>query len=397
MLNNMVRKIVCMIRPLEGVRVLDLTTMPPWGYATLILSELGAEVIKIEQPSVGDATRRFPPFKRDVSLLHLMINRGKKSVALNLKSETGREVLYKLCRISDVLIEGFRPSTTMRLGIDYGTVRKINDKMIYCSITAFGQSGQYSSVPAHDLNVMALTGALSMTRQSDGKPIIPGILLADFATALFASLSIVSSLLERERTGKGKHIDVSMAEGVFPFMVIFIADFLGSGLTPHSGEHLLMGGVPCYNIYETKDGRYVTLGMPVEKHLWQKFCEAVGREDLTDKQYEKDAINELRRLFKTKTREEWIRDLFFKIECFAPMLELEEALSGDLVKEKEVLLELEDPYLGKVPIFSVPLCIRSKILEMRSPKLGEHTEETLLMLGYSREEIKSLRELGVIG
>ena len=383
------------MRPLSGVRVLDLTNMPPWSYATLLLAELGAEVIKVEQPGVGDVSRKLA-MRSDVSILHLIVNRGKKSIAINLKSKAGRNIFYKLCQVSDIVVVGFNPATTRRLGIDYESIKKLNKQIIYCSISAFGYEGKYANLSAHDINIMALTGALSMMKQESGKPIIPGVLLADFATALTAVIGILTALLERQVSGKGKNLDVTMVESVFPFMSLFIADYLASGKVPRSGEHVLMGGMPCYNIYETKDGRYITLGIPLEHHMWEKFCKTVGREDLIEKQYDSKATEELRRLFKTKSLKEWVEILYSSVECFAPVLELDEALKSELVAERRIVFSKDYPNLGPVTILSTPSCIRSGETLTHAPELGENTEEILRMLGIHDEEIAALKREGAI-
>ncbi|MDJ0269735.1 MAG: CoA transferase [Aigarchaeota archaeon] len=383
------------MRPLSRVRVLDLTNMPPWSYATLLLAELGAEVIKIEQPGVGDTTRKLA-IRGDVSILHLIVNRGKKSIAINLKSKAGRDIFYRLCQVSDIVIIGFNPSTTRRLGIDYESIRKLNERIIYCSISAFGYGGKYSGLSAHDINIMALTGALGMMKQENGRPIVPGVLLADFATALTAVLGILSALLERQVSGRGKQLDITMFESVFPFISLFIAEYLASGKVPRGGEHVLMGGLPCYNVYETKDGRYITLGMPLEPHIWEKFCKTVGREDLIEKQYDSKATEELRQLFRTKSLEEWVEILYSKVECFAPVLELDEALKSELVAERDIVFSKDYPNLGPVTILSTPSCIRSEEITAHAPELGEHTEEVLRMLGMGNEEITALKREGAI-
>lgn len=384
--------------PLEGIRVLDLTIMPPWAYASLLLAEMGAEVIKIEQPGVGDVTRRLAIREDGVSVLHNMLNRGKKSIALNLKSRTGVEIFYELCKISDVLIEAFSVSTTTRLGIDYERVRKINERLIYCSITSFGQNGKFSNLPAHDINVLALTGALSLLRGGDGKPVVPAVFIADFATAYMSVLSILAALIKRQKTGKGTHIDVSMAESVLPFILPMIADYIASGKKPELREHLFMGGAPCYNVYGTSDGRWITLGMPVEKHIWSKFCEAINRPDLIERQHDREVVEELQELFKSKPLNEWLKALYFKVECISPVTEPDEVIDSDIVKEKGAFVEYGVKGSGGMPMYMAPLCLRGDIELGRAPELGENTDELLSkLLGFDWERLKKLREEKVIG
>ncbi len=381
--------------PLEGVRVLDLSTMPPWGYATLILSELGAEVIKVEQPGRGDYTRSAPPAKNGLSYLHLAINRGKKSIALNLKNEMGRMAFYRLCRTADVVVENFKPGVVERLGIDYNSLNKINPRIIYCSITAFGHGSIYSKIGAHDINVLSLTGALHMLSDEGGKPVLPGLLISDFATALFAVVGIATALYERERTGRGKMLEITMFESVFPFMLPWLAEYFFEGRVLGSGEHFLRGGSASYNVYSTRDGGKVTVGIPLEKSLWRRFCELLGRMDLTEKMTSREALKELQRFFLSKTLEEVLKELFLKADCLTPVHDLGQAVQSELSRARGVFAEFEVQAIGKVPLLTIPKGLGA-LGRSGWPELGEDTEPILKELGYSGEEIELMRKSGAV-
>ncbi len=382
--------------PFEGIRVLDLSTMLPWGYATLILSELGAEVIKVERPGQGDYTRAIPPAKNGLSYLHLAINRGKRSIALNLKNEMGRMAFYRLCRTADVVVENFKPGVAERLGIDYATLSKINYRIIYCSITAFGHNSIYSKIGAHDINVLSLTGALHMLSDERGEPLLPGMLIADFATSLFAVVGITTALYERERTGRGKRLEITMFESVFPFMLPWLAEYFFEGRVLGPGEHLLRGGSASYNVYRTRDGGKVTVGIPMEKNLWKSFCELLGRTDITEKMFSREALEELQKFFLSKTLEEVLKELLFKADCFTPVYDLGQAVQSELSKERGVFAEFEVEGIGKVPLLTIPKGLGA-LGKSGWPELGEDTEPILRELGYSREEIELMKRSGALG
>lgn len=262
--------------PLEGVRVLDFSTLLPGPLATLILAEAGAEVTKIERPGRGDDLRSYKTAFGPSSVSFALLNRGKASLAVDLKSPEGRERLLPLVREADVLVEQFRPGVMDRLGLGYGDVCGINPGIVYCSITGYGQSGPRSHVAAHDLNYVSEAGLLGLVRGADGAPVLPHALLADIGGGAYpAVMNILLALLGREKTGEGAHLDVSMSDNVFPFLYWALGNGTAAGDWPEPGAELVTGGSPRYNLYRTADGEYVAAA-PLEDHFWRNFCDTIG-------------------------------------------------------------------------------------------------------------------------
>ena len=264
--------------PLEGVRVLDFSTLLPGPLATLILAEAGAHVTKIERPERGDEMRSYAPKFGTDSVNFALLNRGKESVELDLKSPEAGKVLRPLIERADVLVEQFRPGVMERLGLGYDQLLEINPRLIYCSITGYGKEGPRAGVAAHDLNYVAEAGLLGLTAGADGAPPIPQVLLADIGGGAYpAVMNILLGLLQRERTGEGAHLDVSMSDNVFTFLYWALGNGTAAGDWPEPGGELVTGGSPRYNIYRTSDGRYVAAA-PLEEHFWQNFCDLLELE-----------------------------------------------------------------------------------------------------------------------
>ena len=252
---------------LDGVKVLDLTRMVPGPFCTMILADFGADVIMIEQPGGPALGQRRKNFH---------IDRNKKSIILNLKDRQAKDILYRLASDADILVEGFRPGTVEKLGIDYKHLEKINPGLIYCSISGYGQTGPYSSRVGHDINYMALSGILSLTGKRNETPIIPGTQVADVAGgSLMATIAILVALHHREKTGQGQYIDISMVDGALSLGPISFWEYFSTGKAPEREGHRYLGAVPCYNVYETKDGKYVSIGA-VETTFWVTFCRMGG-------------------------------------------------------------------------------------------------------------------------
>ena len=265
--------------PLEGIRVLDFSTLLPGPLATLILAEAGAQVIKIERPERGDEMRSYTPEFGADSVNFALLNRGKESVEVDLKSPGAGEVLRPLIERADVLVEQFRPGVMERLGLGYGELYEVNPRLIYCSITGYGKEGPRAGVAAHDLNYVAEAGLLGLTTGSDGAPAIPQALLADIGGGAYpAVMNILLGLLQRERTGEGAHLDVSMSDNIFTFLYWALGNGMVAGDWPEPGAELVTGGSPRYNIYRTADGRYVAAA-PLEERFWQNFCDLLELED----------------------------------------------------------------------------------------------------------------------
>ncbi|WP_332898951.1 CaiB/BaiF CoA transferase family protein [Haladaptatus sp. CMSO5] len=383
---------------LSGIRVLDLTRLLPGPYATQLLADLGADVIKVEDTGAGDYARAMPPLTDEgIGAVFDGVNRGKRSVAINLKADAGREAFYKLVEHADVVFESFRPGVTDRLGIDYDTLTEYNPKLVYCSLSGFGQTGPLADAVGHDLNYIGLAGLLDMTREDEtAKPQIPGYPTADMAGGLFCAFSIVSGLLSRELGSGGSYVDVSMADVVLSFSHALAAPAF-DGETPRPGETSLTGGYPWYDVYAAKDG-YVTLAA-LEPKFWEAFCEAVGRPDLvavhgTTDPAERDALREeLSNLFAGKTRDEWVEQLADVDAAFGGVYTLSEALDHPQLASRGIIRRPED---GRPRIGFPAVTDRTRDTDESLPEQGEHTEAVLRDVGFSPFNIDTLRRDGVI-
>jgi len=349
------------VSSLDNVIVLDLTRLLPGATATAYLAQNGADVIKVEQPGDGDYARAIAPE------VFAATNRGKKSVSIHLKDPRGRDLLLRLVAKADILIEGFRPGTMARLGLSYDALREINPRLIYASLTGYGQRGPYASLAGHDINYLALGGALSLNL-----PVIPGIQIADLAAgAMQAVIEILLALLERARTGAGRYLDISMLAGVQSFLTVPLAEHRGTGREPQSGDEILSGRYACYNIYQASDGRWLAVGA-LEPKFWAELCRRLGCEDLVPLQF---AGGEMRgrvkeriaAIFRTRTAEEWFESLRAFDCCVTPVRTI-----------SEVAAEL--PGNGS----------------LAAPRLGEHTRPILRSCGVADDELDQLERGGVI-
>lgn len=366
---------------LKGVKVLDLSNLLPGPMCSLFLADLGAEVIKIESLK-GDFMRSISSNKNKTPYFS-SLNRNKKSIALNLKTSEGKYIFMKLAKNADVIIESFRPGKVDSLGIGYNNVKKINPRIIYCSITGYGQKGFYKDKAGHDLNYSALSGLLDVLFQ---KPAVPGVQIADVGCALTASFSIVSSLFYREKSHEGNYIDVSIFRSIFPLMSIHIAQ------KSLSGKKTVLSGAPCYNVYETKDKRFVSLGA-IESKFWQSFCNAVKRKDLLQRQFDNSIFEVMKIFFKGKTMDEWLK-LNEKYDfCCEPVRKIEEIIKDKSLKNRNILIELDGITQASMP---VEFSSFGKINYARAPKIGEHTEKILRSIGYNDNVIKKLKIKSVI-
>jgi crotonobetainyl-CoA:carnitine CoA-transferase CaiB-like acyl-CoA transferase len=391
------------MRTLEKVRVLDLTRLLPGDYCTMLLGDMGAEVIKVEEPGLGDYIRWVPPLINGQGVSHLMLNRNKKSMKLNLKSEKGKEVFSKLVERSDVIIECFRPGVVKRLGIDYESVSKVNQRIVYCSMSGYGQDGPYRDLPGHDVNYIGYGGVLGITGPSGGAPVIPGVQIADLTTGLMTVTAILAALLARERMGKGQYIDVSFLDAVASLVVLPAAFYVGDGKSPKRGGWLLNGGFPCYNVYEVKDGNYITIGC-LEEEFWANLCKALGVTDFIEHQYTtddaklKEMFQILKKIFKTRTLKEWIKFLSKEDVPCGPVYDMNEVFKDPQILHRKMVVEVEYPGVGKIKQLGTPMKFSGTPCKITSPppSFGEHTEEILKWLGYAEKEILNMHQEGAI-
>ncbi|TYL37337.1 CoA transferase [Natronococcus pandeyae] len=385
---------------LDGIRVLDLSHLLPGPYATQLLADSGAEVVKVEPIDGGDAARSIGPFTpHGTGSVFEMVNRGKQSVAIDLKSERGRSAFYRLVEQADVVFEQFRPGVSDRLGIDYETLTTYNDSLIYCSLTGYGQNGPWSNRAGHDLNYVGLAGLLDMTRESPtAKPQMPGYPVADMAGGLFAAFAIVEALLARELgNAEGSYIDVAMADVVASFsQSVAYQALTDNPAEPRPGETHLSGELPWYDTYEAADGKWVALAA-LEKKFWRAFCEAVDRGDLIEihgsrNSAELEALRSaLSDLFQERTREEWETVLDGVDAAFSGVYAPSEMVDHPQISERGIVERPDD----RPPRIGFPACRSESSESAREsvPELGEHTSKYLSEVGYDPEEIEELRGL----
>jgi len=392
-----------MAGPLTGMKILDLSRLLPGPYCSLMLGDLGADVLKIEDPKLGDYMRWWGPRVNKQSAFFLMVNRNKKSMKLNLKTDWGRDIFFRLVRQHDVLLEGFRPGVMERLGLGYEALKEENPGLIYCAITGYGHTGPYRDRAGHDLNYLSLAGVLGTIGPKGGPPVIPGVQIADIGGgAMLAALGILAAYIARQETGKGQFIDVSMLDGSFAWLTVPLGKTLADGEDPKPGDSFLTGRYACYRIYETKDGRYMGLGA-LEPQFWEAFCKLVNREDLVGYQFaegEKQThlISEVSGIFKEKTRQEWIGFLKDTDCCCEPVNSVSEALMDSQLLAREMILEADHPTEGRLKQIGIPVKFSETpgSLRLAPPNHGEHTQEILKGLGYEDGEISDMEKEGVI-
>jgi crotonobetainyl-CoA:carnitine CoA-transferase CaiB-like acyl-CoA transferase len=392
--------------PLSDVRVLDLSRLLPGGFCSLLLADFGAEVLKVEDTGLGDYIRWSPPYydgpeDSAKSALFLALNRNKRSIRLNLKHERGKEVLLKLVREYDVVLESFRPGVLDRLGVGYDRMREENPGIVYCAISGYGQTGPNRDRSGHDMNYLGLIGLLGLTGERDGPPIQSAGQIADLGGgALMAAFGIMAALRERDRSGEGQFVDVSMADGALSWLAMVAGRYFADGVVPKRGGLELAGSLICYRPYACADG-YVTLGA-LEPKFWQAWCRGVGREDLIERQFEapgSDAHAEVERIFLDRTRAEWTEFAAHNDCCLEPVLDLDEALDSELVRAREMVVELDQPGASEpVRQLGVPVKLSRTPGGVHSPApaLGENTREVLEALGYSGDEAAALHDDGAV-
>ena len=394
--------------PLEGIRVLDLSRLLPGGFCSLLLADFGADVLKVEDTGMGDYIRWSPPYYEGThestrSALFLSLNRNKRSIRLDLKSEGGREVLLRLVREYDVVLESFRPGVLDRLGVGYERMREENPGIVYCAISGYGQDGPKRDASGHDMNYLGLIGLLGLTGELGGEPVQAAGQIADLGGgALMAAFGILTALRERDGSGEGQMVDVSMADGALSWLAMVAGAHFADGSVPRRGELPLAGSLICYRPYECADG-WVSLGA-LEPKFWQAWCRGVGREELIAVQFERPgsaAHAQVQEIFRGRTREQWEAFASEHDCCLEPVLELDEALDSELVRARKMVVEIDQPGAEKpVRQLGIPVKLTrtpGEHARLPGPALGEHTEEVLLAAGYSQGEISELLAGGAVG
>lgn len=390
------------VLPLKGIRVLDLTRLIPGAFCTAILGDAGAEIVKVEDMETGDYEREIRPFIGSMASRFLILNRNKKSISLNLKKKAGNRIFLKLVQSADVIVEGFRPGAMKKLGLDYESLREINQRLVYCSISSFGQNGPFRDVVAHDINILGLAGFFHVTGVKGGAPVIPGIQIADSVAGMNAALAVLFAIMAREKTGKGQLIDISMFDGVISWMFDAARSAFTGESVPEKGKGRLYGGLSNYNLYETKDGKYVAVGS-LETKFKNALLKELGRNDLIEEergrttQDIRESDGELHaffcQAFLTKTRNEWMEELGELNICVSPVNTMEEAISHPQVAYRKMVIDVDHPYAGRIKQIGSPLKMSNisfDVGRLPAPRLGEHTREILGSLGYDGGEIDEL-------
>jgi len=387
---------------LDGIRVVDLSSTVPGPYCTMLLADHGADVIKIERPPAGDSARQAGVVAHGEGSTFLMLNRNKRSLTLDLKHPGGREVFERLVNTADVVFETFRPGTMARLGLDYPRLAGLNPRLVYASLSGFGQDGPYRDRPGHDINYLGLAGALDLIGEAGGPPVLPGIQIADIAAGLTAGMAIALALFARERTGRGRYLDLAIFDTALAFVTVQAGMHFLSGDVPTRGVSELAGGWPSYALYVTKDGRYLSVGAWEEK-FWINLCQTVGRPDLVPHHRAEDATRDwvraqLTATFRTRTLEEWMSVFATADVCAGPVLNVEEALGDPHVRHRGLRFAINHPAAGHLDQLANPVRVGASTPRHVSPPpaLGQDNREILRELGYDEASIDDLSEGGAL-
>ena len=401
-----------MAGPLQGLKVLEFIRVPPGAFCTMMLADMGAEVMKIETPRQRAPRKTEPNAEDERRAVFQFVNRGKRSIAINLKQPAGQELLHKLAADADVLVEGFRPGVMERLGGDYETLKLVNPRLIYCSLSGFGQDGPYRDTPAHDINFLSIAGILNLIGEPDRPPAIPLNLIADYAGASMHGLvGILLALLSRQHTGRGQFVDVSYLDSTLALLAAtpMMQAFLSKGVDSHRGDGLQGGSFPNYAVYETADGQTLAVGCMGRNH-WNAFCKVIGLPELAEvyadntlarrlpDNAEQNAKAAVQRVLKQKTRAEWLatfRDVGVSV---APLNTVEEAFEDPHVLARHMAVNLAHPQHGSVhqPGIAIKLTETPGTIRGTAPALGEHTDEVLQALGYDETTRRELHQTGTV-
>lgn len=391
--------------PLAGVRVLDLTRVLAGPFTTMLLADLGAEVVKVEEPGVGDEARRIGPFADGVSSYFVSINRGKKGLTLNLKAEAGRRLFLDLVRQSDILVENYRPGVMARLGLDYPTLRAHHPPLVYAACSGFGQTGPYAQRGAYDLIVQGMGGIMSITGEPGGPPVRVGVSIGDIAAALFTSTGILAALCHARATGQGQLVDVAMLDCQVAILENAVMRHLVTGEVPGplGARH---PSIAPFEAFPAADGHVI---LAVGSKQWERFCRAVGRPDLTEhprfatNALRAEHVDELREILvpitRGKTVAAWVREMeAIGVPC-GPVNTVDQVVRDPQVKAREMLVEVQDPEVGPIAMAGLPIKLSATpgAIQRPAPRLGEHTEAILAeWLHLPAEAVARLREEGVV-
>jgi alpha-methylacyl-CoA racemase len=391
-----------MAGPLQGLKILDFTTLLPGPYATMMLADMGSEVLRVVSGTRIDLTALMPPFigPEKLSAVLACLGRGKKAMTLNLKDPRAVKIVHRLLAEYTVVIEQFRPGVMARFGLDYPTLQADHPALIYCSLTGYGQTGPLADRAGHDINYLARSGLMSYSGKKDTGPVLTGMQIADLAAGSYnAIIGLLAAVIHRQNTGEGQYLDVAMTDGVMAFNAIAGASFLADGGEPGREGHLLNGG-SLYDFYETKDGQYLSFG-GLEPQFFAAFCRAIDRPDLIPGQVITTDFpkikQEVREIIRSKTREEWLETFKTQDACLEPVLSLAEALSEPQVRERGMVIELPLPGGGSVNQLAHPIRYSRTTPEYRHIGVvpGTHTIEVLKNLGYSDPEISEFEKTGL--
>lgn len=384
-------------RPLADVRVLDLTRLLPGGYATLLMADMGADVVKVEEPGSGDYIRWMPPLAGDASAAHLALNRNKRSITLNLKTPQGPELLTRLVQRFDVVIESFRPGVMERLGVGWPQLAKANERLVYCAITGYGQTGPRAREAGHDVNYMGYAGALGLNGSPSGPPVIPPLQVGDLGGGgMAAVIAILAALRQRDRTGRGSMCDVSMTDGIVSWLGVHIAQMAASGQLPRRGLMTLSGAHPCYRVYPAADG-WMAVGA-LEPQFWRELCRVLERPDLEGDAFapppRRDVvIAALEQIFSTRTRADWMEVFAGRDTCVSPIQDLQEMLDDPQLLARGMVV----PGEGGLPQIGHPLGAGGPAGSFTvAPGLGQHTGEVLAEIGIEASDLEELERGSVV-
>jgi alpha-methylacyl-CoA racemase len=380
--------------PLTGIRVLDLTRNIPGPYATQLLGALGADVVKVEEPPAGDPTRMVPPPVGEESATHAALNRHKRSVVVDLRTEAGAAVVRRLAEKADVLVEGFRPGVLARRGLGPDTLLAANPRLVYCSLGGYAPEGPWGARAGHDVNFVARSGFLAGNRDAEGRPVLPGAQVADMTGGLHAAIGVLAALQARERTGRGQHVEVSLLDAMLALMTVPLTRVLAGG----TGDDLA-GRYACYGVYRCRDGRHVAVGA-LEPKFWEGLCRALGLPELEGRQWDtgtrgQEVRRALEAVFAARDRDEWVRDLAPADVCVEPVLEIAEALDQEAAPGMAVGIPAGDAVVRSVG-FPLRLVATPLRRDGVPPALGAHTAEALREAGFGAADVERLRADGVV-